>query len=157
LPSRRINDPSALDERPCKWEDAFLVLAFNSVRKGTMPKFSPKLMEHFLAPRNQGRLESADRTGISGVPHQGPFLRLELRLHEGVIAEARFQAHGCGPAIACGSVLTELITGRRIEEALGLDPRSIIEALDGLPDDKLHCAEAAIAALRDALKDSVPV
>ena len=121
-----------------------------------MPKFSPKLMEHFLAPRNQGRLESADRTGISGVPHQGPFLRLELCLRQGVITEARFQAHGCGPAIACGSILTELITGRSIEEALDLSPRSIIEALDGVPDDKRHCAEAAIAALRNALKDSVP-
>ena len=118
-----------------------------------MPKFSAKLMEHFAAPRHQGRLATPDRTGMAGVPHQGPFLLLDLHLHDDVITDAAFQAHGCGPAIACGSVLTELIIGRSAAEARSLTAQDLADALDGLPDDKRHCADAAITALKNALAE----
>ena len=118
-----------------------------------MGRFSAKLMEHFSAPRNSGRLDVPDRVGGSGTPGQGPFTRLELRVADGLITAARFQTHGCGPSIACGSVLTELIIGRSLSDAAGLTADDIVSALDGLPDDKRHCADAALAALRDALKE----
>src|SRR5262245_39726253 len=116
-----------------------------------MSRFSAKLMEHFSAPRNSGRLDAPDRVGLSGSPNGGPFTGLELRVSDGVITAAGFQAHGCGPAIACGSALTELVIGRSLDGAAALTPAELVAALDGLPDDKRHCAEAAIAALRDAL------
>jgi NifU-like protein involved in Fe-S cluster formation len=118
-----------------------------------MPRFSAKLMDHFSAPRNAGRLDAPDRIGVAGTPHKGPFTRLELRVREGVIVEARFQTHGCGPSIACGSVLTELVLGRATADACTLTAEEVIAALDGIPDDKRHCAEMAVAALRDALKE----
>ena len=118
-----------------------------------MPRFSAKLMDHFNAPRNAGRLDAADRVGVAGTPHHGPFTRLELCLRDGVIVETRFQTHGCGPSIACGSVLTELVLGRATVDARDLTADELIAALDGLPDDKRHCADMAIAALRDALKE----
>ena len=117
-----------------------------------MPRFSEKLMDHFSSPRNSGRLEGPDRVGESGTPNRGPFTRLELRIRDGIVVEARFQSHGCGPTIACGSALTELVIGRSLAEARALTPDNLVTALDGLPGDKLHCADTAIAALRDALK-----
>jgi len=122
-----------------------------------MPRFSEKLMEHFTSPRNSGRLDVPDRVGLAGIPNRGPFMRLDLRLLEGRIVEARYQTHGCGPSIACGSVLTELILGRSIEEARMLTAADLSDALDGLPDDKRHCADTAILALHDALKDETSV
>jgi nitrogen fixation protein NifU and related proteins len=118
-----------------------------------MPRFSEKLMEHFSAPRNSGRLAAPDRIGLAGTPNHGPFMRLELRIVDGRIVEARFQTHGCGPSIACGSALTELVIGRTLAEAQQLSPENLVAALDGLPDDKRHCADTAIAALRSALKE----
>jgi NifU-like protein involved in Fe-S cluster formation len=90
---------------------------------------------------------------MSGTPQHGPFLTLDLQIRDDVITDARFQTYGCGPAIACGSVLTVLIIGRSIAEARSLTAEHLIKALDGLPDDKRHCADLAIGALRDALKD----
>jgi NifU-like protein involved in Fe-S cluster formation len=117
-----------------------------------VPRFSAKLMDHFNSPRNAGRLEAPDLVGVAGVPNQGPFTRLEMSVRDGVILAARFQTHGCGPAIACGSALTELLVGRSLAEARDLKAESIVEALDGVPDDKRHCADTAVAALADALK-----
>lgn len=118
-----------------------------------MPKYSATLMDHFAAPRNSGRLDAPDRRGVAGRPHHGPFLTLDLRLECGTVAEARYQTYGCGPAIACGSMLTVLIVGRPLAEARALTVERLIAALDGLPDDKRHCAELAITALQDALGD----
>src|SRR5260370_7560349 len=87
-----------------------------------MPKFSAKLMEHFSAPRNQGRLEAPDPTGLSGTPNRGPFLRLELLLRDGVIAYARFQAHACGPPIPRRSPLPALTTAYPLTHAHGCTP-----------------------------------
>jgi nitrogen fixation NifU-like protein len=121
-----------------------------------MGKYSDTLMDHFTAPRNSGALDSPDVTGHAGTPGRGPFLILYLRMHGDKILAAKFQTYGCGPTIACGSVLTELITGRSISDCLELTPQSLIDALDGVPADKLHSPALAIAALRDALKEYCP-
>ena len=116
-----------------------------------MGRYSETLMDHFTSPRNGGVLESPDRIGQAGVPGQGPFLILTLRLDGDRVAEARFKTYGCGPTIACGSMLTELVAGRTLGECRALTAEDLIAALDGVPPDKRHGPALAIAALREAL------
>jgi NifU-like protein involved in Fe-S cluster formation len=116
-----------------------------------MGKFSDTLMDHVTAPRNTGVMENPDLTGMAGAPGRGAFLVLCLRVRDGRITEAKFQTYGCGPTIAAGSMLTEMILGRTIEECREVTAEQLIEALDGVPPDKLHCPALAIAALRNAI------
>jgi nitrogen fixation protein NifU and related proteins len=121
-----------------------------------MGKYSDTLMDHFMAPRNSGALESPDVTGHAGTPGRGPFLILYLRITEGQVTAARFQTNGCGSTIACGSMLTEMLIGRSLEDCSRLTAQMLIESLDGVPADKLHSPALAIGALRDALKCYAP-
>jgi nitrogen fixation NifU-like protein len=116
-----------------------------------MGKYSETLTEHVLAPRNGGVIQKADLTGHAGVPGRGAFMILFLKLKEDRISEAKYHTVGCGPTIASGSMLTEMIVGRTIAECGELTTEKLIEALDGVPPDKLHCPALAIGALRDAL------
>ena len=116
-----------------------------------MGKYSETLMEHVLAPRNTGAMEDPDLTGHAGAPGRGPFLILFLKLDHDRIAAAKYHTYGCGPTIASGSMLTELIVGRTIAECGDLTTEDLIEALDGVPPDKLHGPALAVAALHDAL------
>jgi nitrogen fixation NifU-like protein len=83
-----------------------------SVGLRQMGKYSDTLMDHFMAPRNSGALESPDVTGHAGTPGRGPFLILYLRVDANQVVAAKFQTYGCGPTIACGSMLTEIIIGQ---------------------------------------------
>ena len=121
-----------------------------------MGKYSETLMEHFSSPSNSGPMASPDLVGHAGRPGSGPFLILYLRMDGGTVAGSSFQTYGCGPTIASGSVLTEMISGRDAAGCLALTHEDIIEALDGVPADKLHGPALAIAALRDALKGYSP-
>jgi nitrogen fixation NifU-like protein len=116
-----------------------------------MGKFSDILMDHVTAPRNTGVMENPDLMGMAGAPGRGAFLVLCLRVRDGRIAEAKFQTYGCGPTIAAGSMLTEMIVGRTIDECREVTTEQLIEALDGVPADKLHCPALAIGALRNAI------
>ncbi len=117
-----------------------------------MGRFSETLTEHVMAPRNTGVMENPDVTGHAGTPGRGAFLILFLKVQEGRIAAATFQTYGCGPTIAAGSMLTELIVGRTVAECRKLTADDLIAALDGVPPDKLHCPALAIGALQDALR-----
>ena len=81
-----------------------------------MSRFSDALMDHFQSPRNQRRMLDPDAVGLAGIPGQGPFLSLYLRIQADRVSEVSFQCSGCGVTIACGSALTELILGRSIGE-----------------------------------------
>jgi len=116
-----------------------------------MPKYSEMLTEHVMQPRNSGVLETPDLTGCAGTPGRGAFVVLFLKLEGDRIAAAKYQTYGCGPTIAAGSMLTEMIVGRTIAACHALTVEDLIEALDGVPPDKLHCPALAIGALRDAL------
>ncbi len=116
-----------------------------------MAKYSETLTEHVMAPRNGGVMDAPDLTGHAGAPGRGAFLILFLKVREGRIAAAKYHTHGCGPTIASGSMLTEMIIGRTIAECRELTVEALIEALDGVPPEKLHCPALAIAAPRDAL------
>jgi len=116
-----------------------------------MAKYPETLTEHVMAPRNGGVMDAPDLTGHAGAPGRGAFLILFLKVRDGRIVAAKYHTHGCGPTIASGSMLTEMIVGRTIAECRELTVEYLIEALDGVPPDKLHCPVMAIGALRDAL------
>jgi nitrogen fixation NifU-like protein len=100
-------------------------------------------------------MEAPDLTGVAGTFGSGAFLVLYLKVEDSRIMAAKYQTYGCGPTIAAGSMLTEMVVGRTIEECRELAVEQLIEALDGVPPDNLHCPALAIAALRDALASSV--
>jgi nitrogen fixation protein NifU and related proteins len=116
-----------------------------------MGKYSETLTDHVMAPRNSGVIENADLTGHAGSPGRGAFMILYLRVQDERITAAKYHTVGCGPTIASGSMLTEMIAGKSIAESRELTVENLIEALDGMPPDKLHCPALAIGALRDAL------
>ncbi len=116
-----------------------------------MAKYSETLTEHVMAPRNGGAIEDADLTGHAGAPGRGAFMILFLKVVDDRIAAAKYHTVGCGPTIASGSILTEIIQGRTIQECRNLTAQDLIDALDGVPPDKLHCPALAIGALKDAL------
>ncbi len=116
-----------------------------------MGSYSDTLMDHFTSPRNSGPMKAADHIGLVGTPGNGPFMLLCSRMQGNVVLEARYQTYGCGPSIAAGSMLTEMIKNRTVEECLAFTTEQLTEALGGVPPDKLHCPALAIGALRAAL------
>lgn len=119
--------------------------------KGSSLEHDEKLLDHFMNPRNVGSIEDASTVGDAGNPADGDAIRLYLRIEEYVITDAKVKVFGCPAAIAAASVLTELIIGRSLEEALALRNEDIAAALGGLPESKLHCSVMAEAVLEDAI------
>jgi nitrogen fixation NifU-like protein len=115
--------------------------------------YSDKVRDHFQKPRNVGYFEDADGIGQIGDPECGDYLFIFLRIYDNRITEARFLCRGCPAAIACASVTTELVSGRQVDEAWALTDEAIVEALDGLPDEKLHCSNLGATAIHAALLD----
>jgi nitrogen fixation protein NifU and related proteins len=116
-----------------------------------MGKYSETLTDHVMAPRNGGAIENPDLIGHAGAPGRGAFMILYLKVQDERITAAKYHTVGCGPTIASGSMLTEMIVGRSIAQSRELTVENLIEALDGVPPDKLHCPALAIGALQDAL------
>ena len=118
-------------------------------------RYSPTLVDHFLNPRNAGLMREADGSGSDEYAGCGDLTRFYLRVREGHLAEARFQAYGCGPTIAAASVATELAAGRAVEDLATLKAQEIEDALDGPPEDLKHAAEVAAGAMRAAALDAL--
>ena len=115
--------------------------------------YSEKVMDHFEHPRNVGEIIDADAVGQVGNPRCGDIMKMYLKIEDGVIVDAKFKTFGCGSAIATSSMATELIRGKRVEEALALTNAAVAEALDGLPAYKMHCSVLAEEAIKAALGD----
>ncbi|MEK6727877.1 MAG: Fe-S cluster assembly scaffold protein NifU [Candidatus Omnitrophota bacterium] len=115
--------------------------------------YSDKVMDHFMNPRNTGEIPDASGVGTVGNPICGDVMKMYLKIENGIIADAKFKTFGCGAAIATSSMVTEMIKGKSIEEALKVSNRSVAEALGGLPPVKMHCSVLAEEALRSALAD----
>jgi NifU-like protein involved in Fe-S cluster formation len=113
--------------------------------------YSPTFNDHIANPRNAGELPDANAIGEETNPVCGDRLRLSLRVEKERIEAASFLAYGCPPTLVCGSILTELITGKTIDEAALLTRKELVEALGGLPSRKQHAAALAIETLRTAL------
>lgn len=118
-----------------------------------MPTYSEKVMDHFNKPRNLGEIENADGVGKAGNPVCGDIMNLYIKVQDNRITEAKFKTFGCGAAIATSSMVTEMVKGKTIEEALRISNRAVAEALDGLPPIKMHCSVLAEEALRSAIDD----
>lgn len=116
-------------------------------------EYSPKVMEHFMNPRNVGVLEDANGIGEVGNARCGDIMKMYIRVVDDVIEDIKFQTFGCGSAIATSSIATEMIKGKPIQEALTLTNQAVVEALGGLPPVKIHCSVLAEQAVRAALAD----
>ena len=112
--------------------------------------YSAKVIEEFYNPKNLGRMPEPDAHGLV---HGwcGDTMEICLRLDGERIIEVAFMTDGCGPTVACGSMLTTMVQGMSLEEASEVRPKDLLEALDGLPQENAHCAELAVSTLQNAL------
>ena len=115
--------------------------------------YSGKVMEHFSNPRNVGEIEDASGVGQVGNPVCGDVMKLYIKVEENKIVDVKFKTFGCGAAIATSSMVTEMVKGKTIEEALTISNQMVAEALDGLPPQKMHCSVLAEEALQSAIDD----
>ncbi len=116
-------------------------------------QYSETVMEHFKNPRNVGEILDADGIGNVGNPVCGDIMRLYIKVKDNRITDAKFKTFGCGAAIATSSMVTEIVRGKTIEEALQVSNRAVAEALGGLPKVKMHCSVLAEEALKSAIDD----
>lgn len=116
-------------------------------------QYSEKVMEHFRNPRNVGEIPDADGIGNVGNPICGDIMRLYIKVVDDKIVDAKFKTFGCGAAISTSSMVTELVKGKTIDEALKISNRAVAEALGGLPPIKMHCSVLAEEALKSAIDD----
>jgi nitrogen fixation NifU-like protein len=116
-----------------------------------MIEYSEKVIEHFQNPRNAGVIEDADGIGEIGERDCGDFLRVFIKVEKDVVTDVKYQIKGCAAAIACASAMTELAIGKNVEDAMMVSEDDIVEALDGLPEFKLHCSNLGAAGLRKAI------
>jgi nitrogen fixation protein NifU and related proteins len=117
--------------------------------------YSAELLDHFEHPRNAGGVESPDRTARLENPVCGDILELTLRLEDGGkrVADIRFRAKGCVPAMACGSAITELAKGKNLDDARKISREELIQKVGGLPQASAHASHLAIDALSALLRD----
>lgn len=116
--------------------------------------YSEKVMDHFENPRNVGEIENADGVGQVGNASCGDIMRIYLKVDEDDrIVDIKFKTFGCGAAIATSSMVTELVKGKTLEEAMSIGNKVVAEALGGLPPKKMHCSNLAADAVHAAIKD----
>jgi len=112
-----------------------------------------QIMDHFLHPRNVGKIDNPDGVGKIGNPTCGDIMEFFIKVKDGKIIEAKFQTYGCAAAIASTSILTELIIGKTIDQALKISNKKIREVLGEIPKHKYHCTVLAEQALKAAIED----
>ena len=116
--------------------------------------YSDKVIDHYENPRNVGKLDddSTVGTGVVGAPACGDVMRLQIRVNDGVITDAKFKTYGCGSAIASSSLVTEWVKGKTLEQAGAIKNAEIAEEL-ALPPVKIHCSILAEDAIKAAIND----
>ena len=116
--------------------------------------YSEKVMDHFSNPRNVGEIEDPSGVGTVGNAKCGDIMRMYFDIDDnGIIQDAKFKTFGCGAAVATSSMATELVKGRTVTQALEVTNKAVMEALDGLPPEKVHCSLLAEEAIHAALWD----
>ena len=115
--------------------------------------YTDKVMDHYENPRNVGIVENANGTGVVGNPACGDVMKLTIHVENDIITDIKFKTFGCGAAIATSSMVTEMVKGKKIIEALNISNKTVTEALGGLPKIKLHCSVLAEDALKAAIDD----
>jgi nitrogen fixation NifU-like protein len=117
--------------------------------------YSPQLLDHYENPRNVGSLDKNDPTvgtGLTGAPACGDVMRLQIKVIDGIITDAKFKTYGCGSAIASSSLVTEWVKGKTLDQALEIDNAQIAKEL-ALPPVKIHCSILAEDSIKAAIAD----
>ncbi|MFC1980785.1 Fe-S cluster assembly scaffold protein NifU [Chloroflexota bacterium] len=115
--------------------------------------YSEKVMEHFMNPRNVGEIENPDGVGEEGNPVCGDMMTFYIKVKDNRLEDIKFKTFGCGAAIAVSSMVSEMATGKTLEEALKITPELVAEELEGLPKNKFHCSNLGAQALHKAIQD----
>ena len=119
-----------------------------------MALYSDVVMDHFRNPRNVGVIEDANGIGEEGNAVCGDIMKIYLKINDDeIIEDVKFETFGCTSAIASSSMATEMIKGKPISEAIELSNKAVAEALQGLPENKMHCSVLAEEAIKKAIED----
>ncbi len=118
-----------------------------------MFSYSDLVLDHFSNPRNVGAIADADGVGLVGNPICGDLMKIYIKVSDNRIEDIKFQTFGCGAAIATSSMVTDMVKGKTLEEALSVSNKMVAEALGGLPPTKMHCSNLAADALHKAIED----
>ena len=115
--------------------------------------YTQKVMEHFENPQNVGEIADANGIGEVGNAKCGDIMKMFLKIENGIIVDAKFKTFGCAAAVATSSTATDMIIGMTIEEALTVTNKKVVETLEGLPPQKIHCSVLAEEAIKLAIED----
>lgn len=131
--------------------------AINKKLRCEMLEYSEKVLKEFMNPKNMGKLEQADGIDKLRNPVCGDVMWIYIKVGNDVIVDVKFQSFGCVAAIATSSKVTELVKGKRIEEAMKITNKVVAEALDGLPPVKMHCSLLAEQDIKAAIEDYLAI
>lgn len=115
--------------------------------------YNERVMKEFAEPKNVGFIEDADGVGKVGNASCGDIMEISLKIDGGVITDAKFRTFGCAAAIASSSVATQMVIGKTLDEALDIKNKDVVETLQGLPPQKIHCSVLAEEAIKKAVED----
>ena len=115
--------------------------------------YTEKVLEHFMSPRNSGSMPDADGEGTMGDPKCGDTLNIYIKVNNDVIEDISFLAFGCAASIATSSMTTVLAKGKTLDKAMEITEQDVIDALDGLPEEKQHCSNLGVSALKIAIQN----
>lgn len=115
--------------------------------------YNQKVLDAFANPKNVGCIENADGEGTVGNATCGDIMKITLKIENDVIVDAKFQTFGCAAAIATSSTATQMVIGMTVDEALKLTNARVVEKLEGLPPQKIHCSVLAEEAIKKAIED----
>ena len=115
--------------------------------------YNKKVLDTFANPKNVGEIVNADGVGTVGNAKCGDIMQVSLKIENDIIVDAKFKTFGCAAAIASSSIATQMVIGKTIDEALAIKNSDVVEALEGLPPQKIHCSVLAEEAIAEAIKD----
>lgn len=115
--------------------------------------YNETVIDHFKNPRNAGEIENADGIGMVGNPACGDLMKMYIRVTDGILADIKHKTFGCGAAIACSSVATEMVKGKKLDEISRLTRDEVAAELNGLPAEKMACSNLAPDAIRAAIEN----
>jgi len=115
--------------------------------------YNDKVMKIFANPKNQGEIKNASGVGTVGNAACGDIMQISLKIKNNIIINAKFKTFGCAAAIATSSTACEMIKGKTVEEALKLTNKKVVEELEGLPPEKIHCSVLAEEGIKKAIED----
>ena len=115
--------------------------------------YNEKVMEAVKNPKNVGEVENYDGIGVVGNASCGDIMQITIKVENGIITDAKFKTFGCAAAVATSSTATDMVIGMTLEEALTLTNKKVVEVLEGLPPQKIHCSVLAEEAIKKAIED----